>query len=379
MSANKVPPPPSSNKETPDDQYLAEYGQIFDHIGMLQDHQRMAAYHDAIKLNADAHFKDKIVLDVGSGTGVLAIWAAEAGAAHVYAAEASAVVPHLETLVAAHGLGHKITVLRGRIEDQQLDGVDVILSEWMGYFLLRESMVQSVLIARDRWLRPGGVMYPSHARLLLAPASVADFARRQRAEMTRALVGYDALAAELAGNYGLKFEALRESYTKEQFTYFFREAWQGHLPAREILGDAQTLLDVDMHTVTMAELFGWTVTGVQLPLRPGQVAHGLCGWFDVRFSGRGDQPAEHCVELDTAPTARPTHWAQTTLLLDTPMDGTEELTVSLRQNEKFHHDINVTIACAKWTASYAITADFRGFYDGTNGHDGGGGLDESED
>lgn len=39
-----------------------------------------------------------------------------------------------------------------------LFAVDVIISEWMGYFLLRESMFDSVICARDRWLKPTGVM-----------------------------------------------------------------------------------------------------------------------------------------------------------------------------------------------------------------------------
>ena len=38
----------------------------------------------------------------------------------------------------------------------------------MGYFLLRESMLDSVLVARDRWLRPGGVLFPSHATMYWA-------------------------------------------------------------------------------------------------------------------------------------------------------------------------------------------------------------------
>ena len=38
-----------------------------------------------------------------------------------------------------------------------------------GYFLLRESMLDSVLVARDKWLKPGGALYPSHARMFLAP------------------------------------------------------------------------------------------------------------------------------------------------------------------------------------------------------------------
>ena len=36
-----------------------------------------------------------------------------------------------------------------------------------GYFLLRESMLDSVLVARDKFLKPGGAMYPSHANMYM--------------------------------------------------------------------------------------------------------------------------------------------------------------------------------------------------------------------
>lgn len=63
-----------------------------------------------------------------------------------------------------------IKVIQGTMESVELpEKVDIIISEWMGYFLLRESMLDSVLYARDKFLRPGGAMYPSHARLYLAP------------------------------------------------------------------------------------------------------------------------------------------------------------------------------------------------------------------
>lgn len=45
--------------------------------------------------------------------------------------------------------------------------VDIIVSEWMGYALLYESMLDSVLVARDRFLRPGGVMAPSQCQMML--------------------------------------------------------------------------------------------------------------------------------------------------------------------------------------------------------------------
>ncbi|RXH92014.1 hypothetical protein DVH24_021037 [Malus domestica] len=50
-------------------------------------------------------------------------------------------------------------VIEGPMEDVVLpEKVDVIISEWMGYFLLRESMLDSVICARDRWLKPTGVI-----------------------------------------------------------------------------------------------------------------------------------------------------------------------------------------------------------------------------
>ena len=52
--------------------------------------------------------------------------------------------------------------------------VDIIISEWMGYFLLRESMLDSVLYARDKWLKPGGALYPSHCKMYLAPIRSAN-------------------------------------------------------------------------------------------------------------------------------------------------------------------------------------------------------------
>ena len=64
--------------------YFCSYAQLYHQKQMLADHNRMAAYHSAILGNADV-FKDKVVMDVGTGSGILAVWAAQAGARKVYA------------------------------------------------------------------------------------------------------------------------------------------------------------------------------------------------------------------------------------------------------------------------------------------------------
>jgi protein arginine N-methyltransferase 1 len=69
-------------------------------------------------------------------------------------------------------LGDSITVITGRIEDVSLPcNVDIIVSEWMGFYLVHESMMRSVLIARDRFLKPGGIIIPESAEIYCAPAN----------------------------------------------------------------------------------------------------------------------------------------------------------------------------------------------------------------
>ena len=63
-------------------------GYLYHQKDMLQDRGRMDGYRNAILQNPGC-FKDKVVLDVGTGSGVLAIWAAMAGAKRVYAVEAT--------------------------------------------------------------------------------------------------------------------------------------------------------------------------------------------------------------------------------------------------------------------------------------------------
>jgi protein arginine N-methyltransferase 1 len=314
-SPNKV-----SANPLPTAEYFAEYGQLYDHVGMLQDEQRMTAYHDAIKLNAERHFKGKVVLDLGAGTGVLSIWAAQAGAKHVYAVEATDVATHAEKMAEAHGFGSVITVLRGRMEELELPcKVDVLLSEWMGYFLLRESMVQSVLLARDRWLAPGGVMYPSSARLLVAALDDPPFVPSRHSEVERHVADWDVLASDMSTRYGLSLQALAPAWRAEQEQYTFRQAWQGLVPESAGIGEPQVLLDVDMGTVQNDELFGWSSTVQISEATPETPVTALVGWFDVRFCAGLPEGAEGCVTLDTSPTAAPTHWAHTTVPLQPPL------------------------------------------------------------
>merc|ERR1712193_307684 len=100
--------------------------------------------------------KDKVVLDVGCGTGILSMFAAKAGARKVIGIDMSSIVEHAQKIVKNNNLDHIVTILKGKVEEVELpegiDKVDIIVSEWMGYCLFYESMLNTVLYARDKWL-----------------------------------------------------------------------------------------------------------------------------------------------------------------------------------------------------------------------------------
>uniref|UniRef100_A0A673JEI0 type I protein arginine methyltransferase n=1 Tax=Sinocyclocheilus rhinocerous TaxID=307959 RepID=A0A673JEI0_9TELE len=148
------------------DYYFDSYAHFGIHEEMLKDEVRTLTYRNSMYHNKHI-FKDKIVLDVGSGTGILSMFAAKAGAKHVYGIECSSISEYSEKIIKSNHLDNVITIIKGKVEETELpvDQVDIIISEWMGYCLFYESMLNTVIYARDKWLKPGGFMFPDRATL----------------------------------------------------------------------------------------------------------------------------------------------------------------------------------------------------------------------
>ena len=235
---------------------------------MLEDHVRTGAYFDAIThpANAAACFAGKVVLDVGAGSGILAIFAAKAGAAKVYAVEATPMARHARALVEANGLSDVVTVIQGTVESVQLpEKVDVIVSEWMGYLLVRESMLDSVLAARDAWLKPGGSLWPSHARLFLAPAR-SHLAAARSAEFAASMAGWGAFQGEVDARYGVDVSSLAPAYRAEQRLYYQEtSAWADVAPG-DLVGAPACVAEFDLGSVTKEELEAPLKGAFRLPL-----------------------------------------------------------------------------------------------------------------
>ncbi|EHK99328.1 putative HNRNP arginine N-methyltransferase [Glarea lozoyensis 74030] len=149
--------------------YFNSYNHHGIHEEMLKDRVRTETYRDAILHNAHL-FKDKVVLDVGCGTGILSMFAVQAGAKKVIGVDMSTIIDKAREIVALNGMSDKITLIRGKMEEVELEypQVDIIISEWMGYFLLYESMLDTVLYARDRYLAKNGLIFPDKATIFMA-------------------------------------------------------------------------------------------------------------------------------------------------------------------------------------------------------------------
>uniref|UniRef100_A0A3Q3EDD0 Protein arginine N-methyltransferase 2 n=1 Tax=Labrus bergylta TaxID=56723 RepID=A0A3Q3EDD0_9LABR len=280
-----------------DEEYFGSYGTLRLHLEMLSDKSRTEAYRQVILSNS-ASLKNKVVMDLGCGTGIISLFCAQlAQPSLVYAVEASSMADYTRQLVKQNGSEEVVSVLQARAEEIELpERVDVlVLSGWETF----EFMVESVLLARDRWLREGGVMWPSSAALTLVPCQAHSY--------------YDEKMAFWERPYGLDFTPLQplaqqEFFTKPKFSHLVEPA--------DCLSAPCDVISLDMYTLQIKDLeeikgqFQFCVE------KPG-VFHGFTTWFTAHFESleTGSPP----VELNTGPHFKPTHWKQTLFMLDNPV------------------------------------------------------------
>lgn len=154
-----------------DKSYFDSYAQVHIHGEMIRDKVRTDSYRKAIVGNPNL-FKDKVVLDVGCGTGILSMFAADSGAKKVYSVDMSDIAFSAMEIIRENGYEDRISILHQKVEDVKIEEkVDVIISEWMGYFLLFECMLEPVLVARDQLLRADGVVLPDKFRMFVSAVS----------------------------------------------------------------------------------------------------------------------------------------------------------------------------------------------------------------
>ncbi|KAJ8047628.1 Protein arginine N-methyltransferase 6 [Holothuria leucospilota] len=283
-------------------QYFTSYEDLGVHLEMIRDVSRTNTYRLAILKSFDK-IAGKVVADIGAGTGILSCFCVQAGARKVYAIEASSIAEKAKEVIIQNKMDDKIEIIKGRVEEINLpEKVDVIVSEWMGYSLLYESMLNSVICARDKWLKAGGWMLPSSAHIFIAPFTD-DSVQQER-------VDYWKKTADL---YGVDMSCLVPHAKKSLTNHIQIEL----IEDCDLIARACKCIDLDLNTVQEKDLkqiqgrFHFDCFG-------SDKLSGFVTWFTTAFNSV--DPDKEPVLLSTAPSSQPTHWRQSLMYLEDSID-----------------------------------------------------------
>jgi protein arginine N-methyltransferase 1 len=306
---------------TSKDYYFDSYAHFGIHEEMLKDEVRTMTYRNSMYYNKHL-FRGKTVLDVGCGTGILSMFAAKAGAARVIGIECSNIAQHAETIIKANKLDDVVTIVKGKVEEIELphgiEKVDIIISEWMGYCLFYESMLETVLYARDKWLKPDGMLFPDKCSLYVT-------AIEDRQYKDDKIHWWEDV-------YGFNMSCLRQ--------VAIREPLVDVVDQKMVVSNHCQLLEVDLNTLKKEDLS--FEREFELQVRHDDYVHAVVTFFTVEFSR-----CHKRTWFSTAPEAPYTHWKQTVFYLNeyaTVKKG-EVITgkFSLKQNSRNSRDLDFHI------------------------------------
>ena len=248
---------------------------------MLADRPRMEFYHAAIQRHI--HPGDHVI-DLGTGTGILAAFASRRGAARVHALDHSPILKHARTLAAANHLERVDFVSCHSTEFTLAEPVDMILHEQMGDCLFDEAMLPNVCDLRDRLLKPGGRILPACFEFFCEPVQL-NAARHVPFIWNLTIQGYD-------------FSEL-ERHRPQEINYYHLTGNDAALVDHFLAAPAPALA-FDLHTVNEAGL-PHDLRFQRLVSNPGRI-DGLAVYFRTTV--------DDDLQLSSAPhdPGRAPHW-----------------------------------------------------------------------
>lgn len=262
------------------DNYLKPYGDIEMQRRMVSDLTRTNAFAAAIK---EVVRQGDIVLDVGTGTGILAMLAAKAGAGKVYGVDLTDIADVARDLARINGLAEKVHFIRDSAGELVLDTkVDLLISEWLGNAVFVEGMLPAVLAARDNNLASTGRMMPHRVRVLIAPLDEPLLYHAEGPGFWREPI------------HDLDFSSLQELELSQG------RSTQIKIDSATMLAPGKSIIELDLQNASVDDVY--SECELEFVASRDGVLNGFCIWFEADLS-----PS---VTLDTGPLSPDTHWAQ---------------------------------------------------------------------
>lgn len=238
------------------------------HTRMLNDRGRTRRFIDAI---AETVRPGDVVVDLGTGTGILAMAAARAGARKVYAIEAGRVGAVAKKLIAANRMAQRIELVAGHSTRIRLpERADVLVTETFGHGPLSEDVLGAVLDARRRLLKPDARILPASLRVFGLAVTVPPRVRDHCL--------FTPSVRESWGEwYGLDFGALAQVNRRKAVPQWFEPEVVGSWPA---LAPPCTLAELHLATVRTSRISG----AGEVTVRRKGVLSGLAIYFQLELS-----------------------------------------------------------------------------------------------
>jgi protein arginine N-methyltransferase 1 len=253
------------------------------HERMLADRVRIEAYRKGI---AGSVKRGDVVIDLGTGTGILAAMAAQAGARQVYAVDHSDLIEVAREIAQHNGLTNITFVSQNSRDFQPPEPADVLLHEQLGPAIFGENMIMNLLDLKRRALKPGGRIVPAVFDLYIEPVALKDEYRIPKLWEIEDL-GIDLRFLEHHGplqKFLGKFHGIRPVKNFE---------------VDHLLCEPAPILSIDMNTLTGEQDVPRRHTVIKPAVRAGNL-DGFCIYFRGRF--------DTGTSFDTAPGSPQTNW-----------------------------------------------------------------------
>ena len=260
---------------------------------MLLDRTRVLAYREAII----RHSPNKVVLEIGCGSGVLSILAAKAGAKKVYAIEESSAIDLARELARANGVADRIEFFAGNSMDVALPvKADVIIHELFGNDPFEENMMIYLTDARRRLLKRNGRFLPERLEVFVVGIDDPQSVMRSRRGTE---------ARRYSKDYGLDFEPLARALESE--TGWEREMIHRRISRSRLLSSGARLVAIDFHR---GVAFSSSDVAVKIT-RAGKLG-GFLVFFRVHLDRR--------TRFENSPECTQTHWSWPVFHMPKPED-----------------------------------------------------------
>lgn len=253
---------------------------------MVFDEVRNRAYAKAIRAAVN---DESVVLDLGAGLGIHGLVAAGAGARKVILVEPDEILHVAGQVAEDNGLSRPIELIHSRIETATLsEPASIIISVFTGNFLLTEDLLSSLFLARDRFLKPQGVLIPDAGTMEIVPVSAPAYHAHEISTWSRR-------------SQGVRYCKARP-YAANSIYYGSTETFEP-----EFLAQAAELLRIDFNTAAD----GGCHRRIELTVEREGTCHGWLGWSNIRLGTEW---------LSNAPGEHPTHWSQAFFSIDPPVE-----------------------------------------------------------